>query len=271
MSKKENQLRKIAGIPIPVPSIEQTIYQPKIKEIAMFGEEYFFISLGVFAASDTEEFIAQQLKKIPEEEIEQYKVQFNYEKESGFLTNFKVFLKIIESDKFLENVIKSFLYLIFPNISNVYLDEAVFQLSFREQGKEESKTSLITEVEFEEIKTILEECFSYETEADKEKEFNPANDMAAEIARKMEEAAAKRAINNGSANKKNEESILSNMASTLATSDGLSLEQVLNLTFPQLFIQTNRTMLLKQYTSQITLGAFGGLDADDIVNWQKPI
>ena len=61
------------------------------------------------------------------------------------------------------------------------------------------------------------------------------------------------------------------MVSIVSTSDGIVLTEVLKLTFPQLLIQLDRTQRLRQFTTQITLGAFGGLEADDIIDWRNPV
>ena len=48
MEVGKNATALIAGIDIPIPDLQTTIHQPKIKEIALIGEEEYFFGVQMF-------------------------------------------------------------------------------------------------------------------------------------------------------------------------------------------------------------------------------
>lgn len=57
-----DELQIITGVDIPVPELGITVRQPRVREIAMLGEQQYFVALSVFKLSK------EQLQ-IPSEEV----------------------------------------------------------------------------------------------------------------------------------------------------------------------------------------------------------
>lgn len=268
-------LTKVAGTDFYFIPFATLIHQPTIKEIALLGERTLFDALAIFAGSSPDYFKKQVLKGIPEEERGATEVELNYTITSELDVFYKYCLGTQE-----KRVIESFLFLIFESLRGVKFipigeTKMLLQLSFIDiLSKEENKINTITldAENFSELKETVSDMFTYQSEEDQEAELNPAGEMAQKIADKMAAAAERRAkIYGKNKAKKDEESVIGTMASILATSDGIPITEVLKLTFPQVLIQLNRTQMFQQYRTQITLGAFGGLEADDVVNWQQSV
>lgn len=268
-------LTKVAGIDFYFTPFSTMIHQPSIKEIALLGEQNFFDALSILEGSSSDFFIKQILKTTPSEEIGAIQAELNYTITSDLDVFYRYCLGKRE-----QQIMKSFFYLIFESLRNINFvqignTKMLIQFSFHDCFSKEAdqiQTITLDNKGFDELKDTISDMFSYETIENKEAKLNPAGEMAKKIAEKMAAAAERRAKIYGHNNKsKDTESIISTMVSILATSDGILLTEILKLTFPQVLIQLNRTQLLQQYHTQITLGAFGGLDANDLANWQESV
>jgi len=261
-------LTKISGVPVFLPDFNVMGQQPKIQEIARFGEKNFFSALSIFAGSDPDFYKEKVLESAPEEEKGMLRVELDY----SITSSFTVFSRYCQ--KQMERLlVESLLYLFFPTLRKVAWvpiteTKIMTQLSF---ATDENELRIITldEKNFDSLKDFIKDCTSFESEDQQEAGIKPAGKLAQAIADKMADAAERRARIYGTNSSKKEESLIGTMCSILATADGIPVTEVLNMTFLQVLIQVNRTQLFQQYRTQITLGAFGGLDADDVVNWQK--
>lgn len=290
-------LQKMSGVDVYFPAFDTFVHQPTITEISMIGEEVFFRGVEIFAASNKEAFTVQKIKEVPEESRAEMQAQLDFVVQ----TDMDVFYQICSEQRY-QLIVNALLYMVFPSIRDIKWIQlppakVILQLAFDHKLSEgelveisqkmspgasereikellESKSKKVfqlNEERFDELKELIVFLFTYKTNGDKESELKPIGDLAKRIAEKMEKAQEKKNAIYGHNQKNKAESIISTMVSMLSTSDGIPLSEVLKLTLPQLLIQLNRTQLLHQYQTQITLGAFGGLDADDIVDWQKPV
>lgn len=255
-------LSRVAGVPIPVLGFMESAKQPSINEIAMMGEENFFIATGIFSISDKEEYIKRMLEDVPPEELGPLTAEINY----IIKDDLDVFLKIAQENKYNEGVISSLLYIMFENYS--FIDYKNRTIVFRSENG--NKVINLNIENFTELNSVISSIFNNKTKKDEVEDFNPAGDLASQIAEKIKAARSKKAIDEGGSKGKSD-SILGDMVSIVATGDGIPLQEVLKLTFAQLFIQFNRTIMLSQYRTQMTLGAFSGIDSDDITDWTKPL
>lgn len=262
-------LSKLAGTKIYLPTLGTIASQPTIREIAMLGEQTFFDALAIFSASTPEVYKAQILKSIPEEEKAKVEAELNYSIQSGLDVFSKYCLARRE-----QLSVESYLYLILADLRTVKWvklspTKITIQLIFA--LGEEKKVITLNEAIFDELQDFVKESTSYQTQEDAEKALKPAGKLAQAIADKMAAAALRREKIYGKKKSQEGESSIGTMCSILATSDGIPITEVLKLTFLQVLIQLNRTQLFQQYRTQMTLSAFAGIDADDIINWQSSL
>lgn len=261
-----DKLKRIAGVDVPIPELQIALHQPTLKEIALVGEENFFRVIQLFNSCDPERFKEIMTDGLEGQELamQKHKIRTEYSNE------WQIFCFQVSQSQLLEVSLKMFLMLLLPDIKNITFlqNPLIIQLTFNG----EKQAVLLNERNFGIFKDTITFLFDTSSEDDKKEELNPIGEQAERIAAKMREAAEKRRKMNDTGNEEKEDSsALGTMASILATSDGLSINEVLELTFPQLIIQMNRTTLLKSYQTQITMGAFGGLKSEDIVQWQKTL
>lgn len=265
------KLHILAGTPIPVRSMGTTIAQPKIREIAAIGEDKYFTVLSLFQKADKEDFKSEILKaeearfkkENPDLEMtEDDKREIEFELDITYPSDFSVFAYLLKTFPDLRSSFESFLYIIFPNLRKVSWAPTL-RLTF--VGEEPID---FTEDMFIEIKDIALSSLNYRTAEEKRTEFNPANNMASEIAEKIKRAKEKR---NTETSSNSTESPLADMSSILASTSNLSIQEVMDMTYPQLVIQYERSSLLLGFVNQIRASAFGGLDPDDIIDWTKTL
>ena len=260
-----DKLQRLAGVDVPIPELKVSFHQPTLKEIALVGEDNFFRAVQLFKSCDPEKFREIMINGLEGEELvkQEHVIRTNY------TTPWSIFRFQVGSDIIVESSLKMFLLLAFPRLVNITLlqQPSIIQLSFKEDEK--TRVEMLNENNFEALQRTVNFLFDTETEDDKKSGLNPIGEQAERIAEKIRLAQEKRNQSSDNGVDSANTSVIGTMASILASSDGISLQEVLDLTFPQLIIQMNRTTLLRSYSTQITLGAFGGLDVDDIVEWQK--
>lgn len=252
-----------SGSDIPVPSMGLEIRQPSLMEIAKFGEQnlYKVLNLINYSKEDYLEHLDNQEKegKISPEAVESVKTDLM------FMTDFQLILEAAKEEDSLKDFFISLFYLLIPASSKVVIEEDRFvSISFREgQGK----NLILSEDMFSEFRTIVLEMFLMSGE-DKNG-FNPVDERAAEIAKKLEERHRRLAIEKGEHNK--ETSTIATNASILSSMANISLREIYQYTLPQLYQQLDRTTKYSAYENQITLGAFGGLKDVEMVDFRESI
>lgn len=265
------KLHILAGTPIPVRSMGTIISQPKIREIAAIGEDKYFTVLSLFQKANREEFKSEILKSEEErikkenpdlEMTEDDKREIEFELDITYPSDFSVFIYLLKTFPDLKSSFESFLYIIFPNLRKIAWVPTL-NLTFAGEGSID-----FTEDMFAEVKDIVLSSLNYRTAEEQRAEFNPANNMASEIAEKIKRAKEKR---NTEVSSNSTESPLADMSSILASSSNLSIQEVMDMTYPQLVIQYERSSLLLGFVNQIRASAFGGLDPDDIIDWTKTL
>lgn len=265
---KIEKLSLLAGTDIYIPIFDTILKQPKIKDIALLGEQEMFQVATIFEAADRERIIKIKLEDYPEEERQKIEVQLNY----TIATDYDAFIQLL--DNRLEILTNSFMALLFPALVDakwirISDTRKIWQLSFNEERDSSPRVYQVSPEMFSELKEIVNQLFFYKTEEDKDNEIKPAGAMAQSIADKIAKAKAKRAKMYGKSENE-DDSVLSTMVSVLAIGGGIPLLEVLNMTFVQVIIQLNRSQLFESYRTQIQLGAFVGIDGD-IVDWRKPL
>ena len=237
------RLALMCGTDIPVPEIQATIHQPKIKEIALIGEADFFVA------------------------VQCLNIDKNYLRQDKTLlqdtNNFQIFMTIMSEkearDK--KKATQELLQLLFPNYSILFTPRSIML-----QGKDNS--SVIDENNFEALQQVLKQIFCVSNANNQQSGFNPANDKAREIAEKLMRGRQKVAELNGSANA----SIFSQYLSILTIGvQSMSLQTLMNSTMFQIYDLVERYQLYISWDIDIRSRLAGAKPDEHPDNWMKNI
>lgn len=237
------RLALMCGTDIPVPEIQATIHQPKIKEIALIGEADFFVA------------------------VQCLNIDKNYLRQDKTLlqdtNNFQIFMTIMSEkearDK--KKATQQLLQLLFPNYSILFTPRSIML-----QGKDNS--SVIDENNFEALQQVLKQIFCVSNANNQQSGFNPANDKAREIAEKLMRGRQKVAELNGSANA----SIFSQYLSILTIGvQSMSLQTLMNSTMFQIYDLVERYQLYIGWDIDIRSRLAGAKPDEHPDNWMKNI
>lgn len=237
------RLALMCGTDIPVPEIQATIHQPKIKEIALIGEADFFVA------------------------VQCLNIDKNYLRQDKTLlqdtNNFQIFMTIMSEkearDK--KKATQQLLQLLFPNYSILFTPRSIML-----QGKDNS--SVIDENNFEALQQVLKQIFCVSNANNQQSGFNPANDKAREIAEKLMRGRQKVAELNGSANA----SIFSQYLSILTIGvQSMSLQTLMNSTMFQIYDLVERYQLYISWDIDIRSRLAGAKPDEHPDNWMKNI
>ena len=237
------RLALMCGTDIPVPEIQATIHQPKIKEIALIGEADFFVA------------------------VQCLNIDKNYLRQDKTLlqdtNNFQIFMTIMSEkearDK--KKATQQLLQLLFPNYSILFTPRSIML-----QGKDNS--SVIDENNFEALQQVLKQIFCVSNANNQQSGFNPANDKAREIAEKLMRGRQKVAELNGSANA----SIFSQYLSILTIGvQSMSLQTLMNSTMFQIYDLVERYQLYFSWDIDIRSRLAGAKPDEHPDNWMKNI
>lgn len=237
------RLGLMCGIDLPIPELQATIHQPKIKEIAFVGEKDFF--LGVQCLCIDKNIIANQGESLL--------VNTN---------NFQIFMTMMKEKEMAEkkdSVINVF-SLIFPKYKTLFTPRSIILRS--------DTQIMIDDSNFEILQEYLKEIFCFKSSMSQELGFNPANDTAKKIADKLMRGRQRVAELNGSANV----SIFSQYLSMLTVGlDSMSLQDLMDLTMFQLFDLVERYQLYINWDIDIRSRLAGGKPDGKPENWMKNI
>ena len=237
------RLALMCGSDIPVPEIQATIHQPKIKEIALIGEADFFVAV--------------QCLNIDKNLLSQDKTLLQH------TNNFQIFMTIMSEkearDK--KKATQQLLQLLFPNYSVLFTPRSIML-----QGKENSM--IIDENNFEVFQTLLKQIFCVSNTNNQQTGFNPADDKAREIAEKLMRGRQRVAELNGSANA----SIFTQYLSILTVGlSSMSINDLMELTMFQIYDLIERYQLYISWDIDIRSRLAGAKPDDRPDNWMKNI
>lgn len=237
------RLGLMCGIDLPIPELQATIHQPKIKEIAFVGEKDFFLGVQYLCID----------KNIIVNQGESLLVNTN---------NFQIFMTMMKEKEMAEkkdSVINVF-SLIFPKYKTLFTPRSIILQS--------DTQIMIDDSNFEILQEYLKEIFCFKSSMSQELGFNPANDTAKKIADKLMRGRQRVAELNGSANV----SIFSQYLSMLTVGlDSMSLQDLMDLTMFQLFDLVERYQLYINWDIDIRSRLAGGKPDGKPENWMKNI
>ena len=238
------RLALMCGTDIPVPEIQLTIHQPRIKEIALIGEKDFFTAV--------------QCLNIDKHLLNQDKTLLQS------TNNFQIFMTIMNEKETKDKKIatKSLLSLLFPNYDILFTPRSLML------QKEGFSSVTIDESNFEILQAFLKQILCISNKNNQQDGFNPANEKAREIAEKLMRGRKRVAELNGSANA----SIFSQYLSILTVGlSSMSLQELMELTMYQLYDLVERYQLYISWDIDIKSRLAGAKPDDRPDNWMKNI
>ena len=203
----DKRLGLMCGIDLPIPECQIVIHQPRIKEIALVGEQGFFTGIQTLCI-DKKMFI--QDKTLLAE-----------------TNNFQIFMTIMTEKQTAEKKIAVYdvMQLLFPTYKVTFTPQSIF---FSKDGK----MITIDGSNFEFLQESVTEICCLRSSNNEQQNFNPANDKAAEIANKLMRGRQIVAEQKGD----NKASVLSQYLSTLTIGlNSMSLQDLMDLTLFQLY------------------------------------
>ena len=252
MMYKINKLALIAGIPIAIPSLGVSVHQPVLKEIAYLGEQDFYEAAQYLTVKGKD--IAQRLENLTEED----------KNAISQLSNFEVFLKLVEASDLSRAKVEMLFALLFPEYT-VSIEDRFIMLLNPAVGR----TVMINEENFEELQFVISTILCLQSSNNKD-DFNPVGDKAREIAEKLRRGREKVARLKGQ-DSNQESDFLSKYISGLGIgTNSLNIRDVLELTLYQLFDQLERYSLFMSYNIAIKAKMAGAEGVED-VDWLKNI
>ena len=236
------RLALMCGSDIPIPEIQTTIHQPKIKEIALIGEADFFIAIQCL---NVDKNLLRQDKTLLQN-----------------TSNFQIFMTIMSEKETKDKKIatQSLLQILFPKHNILFTPRSILL-----QGE---NSAMIDETNFEIFQEILKQIFCVSNNNNQQAGFNPVNEKAREIAEKLMRGRQRVAELNGSANA----SIFSQYLSILTVGlSSMSLQELMELTMFQLYDLVERYQLYISWDIDIRSRLAGAKPDDRPENWMKNI
>lgn len=236
------RLALMCGTDIPIPECQLIAHQPTIKDISFIGEQDFF--LGVQTLNVHKGMITQGETLLTD------------------MNNFYIFMTIMAEASDKKEAVKKVLQLTFPNYKVNFLPRSMIFIN--EQG-----SASIDENNFEFLQNALKEIYCLASNSINQGAFNPADDRAAEIARKLMRGRERVAAQSGTSGAA---SIFTQYISTLTVGlNSMSLQDCMDLTMYQLLDLEERYMLYLNWDIDIRSRLAGGKPDSQPDNWMKNI
>jgi len=241
-----NELLLLSGEDIPFIEAQLTVHQPRLKEIALIGEENFLAGC---------QFLNFTKDKLNEQD------RIGLENKSDF----EIFMSIMCSKEKIQykDSVNYLLSLLFPDYKIKFTPEVILLAS-------QNGSARIDAQNYDVFKDILNSMFCLNESDTAVGEYNPVDDRAAKIANKLKKRKEKIAQNQGNLKKI---AIFSRYASILAVGLHMDINIFKNYTVFQLKDQMKRFQMNTEYTNYVEC-IRAGADPDkmgEIDNWMDDI
>ena len=239
----DKRLVLMCGTDYPVPECQLTVHQPRIKEIALIGEQDFFAGIQCLCLNKS-----------------------MFVKDESLLANtnnFQIFMTIMSEKEAIDKkmAVQQVCTLLFPNHKLLLTPRSVL-FSGGEQ------TIQIDENNFEFLQEAISDICCLKTGPMDQQSFNPADAKAREIAEKLMRGRQRVAAQKGQSNT----SIFSQYLSILTVGLGsMSLQETMDLTMFQLYDLVERYMLYINWDMDVRCRLAGGKPDSQPDNWMKNI
>lgn len=233
----------ICGIDLPIPECQLIAHQPRIEEIAFIGEADFFV--GVQGICIHKSMFTQDKTLLDD------------------INNFQIFMTIMsEKDtKDQKQKIMNVLRLVFPSYNILVTPNS---LLFQKDGQ----TIIVDGNNFEALQEVMRLIFCMKDGPMDQQAFNPANEQAREIARKLMRGRERVQAQKGSSNS----SVFSQYLSILTVGlESMSIQDLMKLTMFQLYDLIERFTLYMAWDLDIKQRLAGGKPEEHPDNWMKNI
>lgn len=162
----------LSGQPLPIKDANIFVTQPKIKDIVLFGEDNFLVSVQMLVSMSQ---FADQVK------------QGN--SELNIISDFQLLLIMIDEDPTIKNMVLNLFTLIFPEYK-VNFTENTIDFFFSDEDQDHL-VGRIHPFNFENLQNVLNDAFIPQGDNEREPDYNPANEMASKIAEKIKRGREK--------------------------------------------------------------------------------
>lgn len=237
------RLAMMCGSDIPIPPCKLVAHQPRIKEIALIGEQDFFIAMQCLCFNKS--MFSQDQSVLDS------------------ISNFQIFMTMLSQDEDKEkkqSVLKT-LQLLFPKYNIVFTPRALLFTI-------ENDNIVIDEANFDELQVVLRQIFCVKDGPMDTQAFNPANKKAKEIADKLMRGRQRVAEQKGESTG----SVLAQYLSILTIGiHSMSLQDLMSLTIFQLYDLIERYGLWTNWDLDVRTRLAGGKPENQPDNWMKNI
>ena len=239
----DSRLALMCGTDYPVPECQIIIHQPRIKEIALIGEQDFFSGIQCLCLNKT-----------------------MFVKDESLLAdtnNFQIFMTIMSEKEAADKkfAVQQVCTLLFPKYKVMFTPRSVLLSG-------DNGSVMIDESNFEFLQSALTNICCLKTGPMDQQSFNPANSKAREIAEKLMRGRQRVAAQKG----ENNISIFSQYLSILTVGLGsMSLQDAMDLTMFQLYDLVERYMLYINWDMDVRCRLAGGKPENQPDNWMKNI
>lgn len=232
----------ISGNDIPIPECQLTVHQPRIKEIGLIGEENFFIGSQTLCLNK--------------------KLYVKDESALSNISNFQIFMTIMSKKETANKKLaaQQLLTILFPDYRIMFTPKSIIL-------NKEEESILIDDNNFDALQNTLKQVLCLRTGPSDKQDFNPADDKAAEIAKKLMRGRQRVAAQKGEQNS----SIFSQYVSVLSIGLHIPLSEFLNLTIFQLYDMYERYQLHVAWDIDLRSRLAGGKPDERPDNWMKNI
>ena len=239
----DTRLTLMCGTDYPVPQCQLIIHQPRIKEIALIGEQDFFSGVQCLCLNKS-----------------------MFVKDESLLrdtNNFQIFMTIMSEKEAADKkiAVQQVCTLMFPKYKVIFTPRSIL---FSGEGQ----TCQIDENNFENLQEAISNICCLKTGPMDQTTFNPANAKAREIAEKLMRGRQRVAAEKGQSNI----SIFSQYLSILTVGlHSMSLQDMMDLTMYQLYDLIERYTLFINWDMDIRSRLAGGKPEGQPENWMKSI
>lgn len=237
------RLAMMCGTDLPVPECQLIIHQPRIREIALLGEQDFFIGAQCLTLNKSM-FITEGKDVLSD------------------INNFQIFMMVMNEKeaKDKKTATLSVLQLLLPSYKVMFTPRALVLL-------QDGKNITIDENNFEYLQDILRMVFCTKNGPMDQQSFNPQDAKAKEIAEKLMRGRARIAAEKGETNS----SVFSQYLSILTVGTTMQLQNLMNLTMFQLYDLVERYNLYITWDIDLRSRLAGGKPDRHPDNWMKNI
>lgn len=237
------RLALMCGSDIPIPECQLTVHQPTLNEIALIGENDFF--MGIQTLCINKNMINQDETLLAN------------------TSNFQIFMTIMQEKETLDKkqAVQQLFPLLFPKQQLLLTPRSVIL-------KDSNGSSTIDENNFDAFQRVISQIFCINSGPMNTQTFNPGDRKAKEIADKLTRARQRVAAQKGDG----EGSVFAQYISTLTVGlNSMSIIDCKNLTMYQLFDLIERYMLYTNWDLDVKSRLAGGKPETQVDNWMKNI